>query len=52
MKKLIQHLSVSVNPLTGDLIGVAGPIVPVEEPRPVARPSNRIPPGGYTTPLW
>ena len=42
----------AVNPLTGELIGCPGAFVP-EEPKMVAPRSNtRVPPGGYTTPLW
>ena len=45
-----------VNPLTGELIGCPGVVV-AEEPAAAAvvtpqRPRNRIPPGGYSTPLW
>merc|ERR1712122_130880 len=39
----------SVNPLTGELIGCPGVVIPEEKP---ARSTTRVPPGGYTTPLW
>jgi hypothetical protein len=43
----------SVNPLTGELIGCPGVIVS-DEPITVTpqRPKGRVPPGGFTTPLW
>jgi len=39
----------SVNPLTGELVGCPGVIIPEEKP---VRSTTRVPPGGYTTPLW
>jgi len=44
----------SVNPLTGEMIGSPGSFIPEEKPVPYAErtPGTRIPPGGYTTPLW
>merc|ERR1711997_1386301 len=43
----------SVNPLTGELIGCPGVVVPTEEEKkPVVRSPTRVPPGGYSTPLW
>ena len=45
---------ISVNPLTGEMIGSPGSFIPEEKPVPYAErtPGTRIPPGGYTTPLW
>merc|ERR1711981_1117382 len=43
----------SVNPLTGELIGCPGVVVPTaDEKKPVVRSATRVPPGGYSTPLW
>ena len=39
----------AVNPLTGELVGCPGVIIPEEKP---VRSTTRVPPGGYTTPLW
>merc|ERR1711902_60968 len=46
----------SVNPLTGELIGCPGVVVPAPQEQgfvtPKPRIATRVPPGGYTTPLW
>merc|ERR1711874_469034 len=46
----------SVNPLTGQLIGCPGVVVPAPQEQgfvtPKPRIATRVPPGGYTTPLW
>ena len=42
----------SVNPLTGELIGCPGVSAPIEEKPVVVRSNTRVPPGGYSTPLW
>merc|ERR1711981_1113703 len=46
----------SVNPLTGELIGCPGVIIPAPQEQgfvtPKPRIATRVPPGGYTTPLW
>ena len=49
-------ISFSVNPLTGELIGCPGVVVPAPQEQgfvtPKPRIATRVPPGGYTTPLW
>jgi len=47
-------IGASFNPLTGEMIGSPGSFIPEEKPVPYAErtPGTRIPPGGYTTPLW
>lgn len=53
---LILYFFLSVNPLTGELVGCPGVIV--SEPAPVAaatpqrQKTGRVPPGGFSTPLW
>merc|ERR1711974_293326 len=42
----------SVNPLTGQLIGCPGVVVPEEKKPVVTNRATRVPPGGYSTPLW
>jgi hypothetical protein len=45
----------SVNPVTGELIGQPGQFFTPgrdETPPQAVKRSNRIPPGGYSTPLW
>jgi len=42
----------SVNPLTGEIIGTPGSFIPDEQPVVQRTPGSRIPPGGYSTPLW
>lgn len=52
-KLTLESLYFPVNPLTGELIGCPGVIV--AEPLAVTpqRPkSGRVPPGGFSTPLW
>ena len=50
--KLIVSFCISVNPLTGELIGCPGAFVPDDTPKKAPKSSTRVPPGGYTTPLW
>merc|ERR1712179_161476 len=42
----------SVNPLTGEMIGSPGMFVQEEKPVVQRTPGSRVPPGGYSTPLW
>merc|ERR1719266_2631394 len=46
----------SVNPLTGELVGCPGVVVPAPQEQgfvtPKPRIATRVPPGGFSTPLW
>merc|ERR1712223_387190 len=42
----------SVNPLTGEMIGSPGMFVQEDKPVVQRTPGARVPPGGYSTPLW
>ena len=48
----ILFFSILVNPLTGEMIGSPGIFVPEDKPVVRPTPGSRVPPGGYTTPLW